>query len=164
MGVHPESGNKIQAGLGRFGPYIVHKKGGEDGKDDYRSIRASSEDDVLTIPLERALEMLAEPKRGRGRRGSKKKPMRELGDHPTDKEPLNIYDGPYGPYIKYKRKNISIPDGDSAEELTLERAVELIAAKSSSRKTSTAKRKTTSKKTSTAKRKTTSKKTSNSDS
>jgi len=169
LGVHPETGNKVQAGLGRFGPYIVHKKGGEDGKDDYRSIKASSDDDVLTITLERALEMLAEPKRGRGRRGSKKKPLRELGDHPTDKEPVNIYDGPYGPYIKYKRKNVSIPDGESAEELTLEQAVELIAAKSSSRKSSsrkssTSKRKTTSKKSSTSKRKTTSKKSSKSDS
>lgn len=161
LGVHPETGNKVQAGLGRFGPYVVHKKGGEGGKDDYRSIKASSGDDVLTIGLDRALEMLAEPKRGRGRRSSSKKPLRELGEHPQDKEPVNIYDGPYGPYIKFKRKNVSIPDGESAEELTLERAVELIDAKmssskskkSTSRKSSSTKKKTSTKKTSTRKKK-----------
>ncbi|PPT07602.1 DNA topoisomerase I [Geitlerinema sp. FC II] len=155
LGVHPETGNAIQAGLGRFGPYIVHKKGGEDGKDDYRSIKASSGDDVLTIQLDRALEMLAEPKRGRGRRGSTKKPLRELGEHPEEKEPVNIYDGPYGPYIKYKRKNVSIPEGESVDDLTLERAVELIAAKKStkSRKSTGKTKKTSTKKTSTRKKK-----------
>jgi DNA topoisomerase-1 len=105
LGVHPETGAKIKASLGRFGPYIVHDQGKE-GKD-YRSIKG--EDDVLTITLERALQMLAEPKKGRGKRSVK--PLRELGQHPEEEAPVNIYDGPYGPYIKYGKVNVSIPEG-----------------------------------------------------
>ena len=76
LGDHPETQAKVKAGLGRFGPYIVHDLGKE-GKD-YRSLKA--DDDVLTVTLERALELLAQPKRGRGaKRGGTKKPLRELG-------------------------------------------------------------------------------------
>ncbi|MDY6937747.1 MAG: type I DNA topoisomerase [Cyanobacteriota bacterium] len=166
LGVHPETENKIQASLGRFGPYIVHKKGGEEGKDDYRSLKAG--DDVLTIDLARALEILAEPKKTRGRRGGTKKPLRELGNHPEDNETIGIYDGPYGPYVKYKKINASLPEGETAESLTLEKALELLAAKSSTAKSSksttkksTSKKSTTKKSTSksTTKKKTTAKKT-----
>ncbi|MEW5856256.1 MAG: type I DNA topoisomerase, partial [Cyanobacteriota bacterium] len=102
LGIHPETGGKVQAGLGRFGPYVVHDQGKE-GKE-YRSLKAS--DDVLTIDIERAVELLAEPKKGRGGTRSKSKaPLRELGTHPTDGEPVNIYDGPYGPYIKHGKTN-----------------------------------------------------------
>ncbi|MGB7444353.1 MAG: type I DNA topoisomerase [Coleofasciculaceae cyanobacterium] len=147
LGLHPETGCKIQAGLGPFGPYVVHNQGKE-GKD-YRSLKA--EDSVLTVTLERALELLAQPKKGRGGGRSKsKKPLRELGSHPADQEPVNIYDGPYGPYVKHGKTNASLPEGQSAENLTLEKALELLAAKAStkksSRKSSTS-NKTTTKKT-----------------
>ena len=145
LGNHPATGAPIKAGLGRFGPYIVHDQGKE-GKD-YRSLKA--EDDVLTVSLDRALELLAQPKRGRGGSRGSKKPLRELGSHPEDKEPVNIYDGPYGHYVKHGKVNASIPEGETVESLTLEKALELLAAKAGTKKTtrkstrSTAKKKTT---------------------
>lgn len=140
LGVHPDTGAKIQANLGRFGPYVVHDQGKE-GKD-YRSLKAS--DDVLTITLDRALELLAEPKRGRGSRKGTAKPLRELGPHPKDEEPINIYDGPYGPYVKYKKVNASLPEGETVESMTLEKALGAIAAKADTKKTAkTSTRRTT---------------------
>ena len=142
LGTHPETGAKIQAGLGRFGPYVVHNQGKE-GKD-YRSLKA--EDDVLTISLERALELLAQPKRTRGgSRGSAKKPLRELGVHPEDKEPVNIYDGPYGPYVKHGKINAGIPEGETVETLTLEKALELLAQKAATKKSASKSSKSTKK-------------------
>jgi DNA topoisomerase-1 len=129
LGIHPETNGKVQAGLGRFGPYVVHDQGKE-GKE-YRSLKAT--DDVLTIDIERAVELLAEPKKGRGGTRSKSKaPLRELGTHPADGEPVNIYDGPYGPYIKHGKTNASVPEGESVEGLTMEKAVEALAAKAGS--------------------------------
>ncbi|MGK7872360.1 MAG: type I DNA topoisomerase [Xenococcaceae cyanobacterium] len=131
LGTHPETGAKIKAGLGQYGPYVVHDQGKE-GKD-YRSLKA--EDDVFTISLERALELLAEPKRRRGSsRKSAKKPERELGVHPEDNEPVNIYNGLYGPYVKHGKTNVSIPKGETVETVTLEKALELLAAKASTKK------------------------------
>ena len=156
LGQHPETGGKIKAALGRFGPYVVHEfKGPEDTKiqRDYRSLK--KEDDVLTVTLERALELLAQPKRGRG--GSKKTPLRELGAHPEDKEPVNIYKGPYGNYIKHGKINVGLPEDETVEGITLEKALELLAEKAATKKTT--KKKTTAKKKTTTKRKTTTKKT-----
>ncbi|MGD1949286.1 MAG: type I DNA topoisomerase [Leptolyngbyaceae cyanobacterium] len=150
LGVHPETEAKIKASLGRFGPYIVHDQGKE-GKD-YRSLKG--DDDVLTVTLERALELLAQPKRGRGRKAAAK-PLRELGKHPESEEPINIYDGPYGPYIKYEKVNASLPEGKKVEDVTLEEALEIIAAKAATKKKTTRKKTTTKK--STAKKSTTKK-------
>ncbi|MFG6099841.1 type I DNA topoisomerase [Leptothoe sp. ISB3NOV94-8A] len=150
LGMHPETGAKVKASLGRFGPYVVHDQGKE-GKD-YRSLKG--DDNVLTVTLERALELLAQPKRGRGRKAAK--PLRELGKHPESEEPINIYDGPYGPYIKYEKVNASLPEGKKVEDVTLEEALEIIAAKAATKKKTT-RRKTTTKKSTT--KKTTAKKT-----
>ncbi|MFN6541141.1 MAG: type I DNA topoisomerase [Nostoc sp. EkiNYC01] len=137
LGVHPVTNGKIQASLGRFGPYVVHDQGKE-GKD-YRSLKAA--DNVLTVSLERALELLSEPKKGRSSTNSKSKAaLRELGTHPEDGEAVNIYDGPYGPYIKHGKTNASIPEGQSVEDITLAAALELLAAKASTGKST---RKTT---------------------
>ncbi|AHJ30861.1 DNA topoisomerase I [Nodularia spumigena CCY9414] len=131
LGVHPDTGKKIQASLGRFGPYVVHDQGKE-GKD-YRSLKAA--DNVLTVSLERALELLSEPKKGRGSSSSKSKAaLRELGMHPEEGTPVNIYDGPYGPYIKHGKINVSIPEGQSVEDITLSTALELLATKASTKK------------------------------
>ncbi|NER38909.1 MAG: type I DNA topoisomerase [Oscillatoria sp. SIO1A7] len=131
LGTHPETECKVKAGLGRFGPYVVHDRGKE-GKD-YRSLKA--EDDILTISLERALELLAQPKRSRGKGGtSSRKPLRELGKHPDNEEAVNIYDGRYGPYIKHGKTNVSLPEGKSVEELTLAEALDLLAAKAATSK------------------------------
>ncbi len=121
LGEHPESGKKVQAGIGRFGPYVVC-----DG--DFRSLPA--DEDVLTISLERALELLAQPKKGRGR--SSAKPLRELGSHPEDGEPVTLHDGPYGLYVKHGKVNASLPKDLSPEAVTLEMALELLAEKEGS--------------------------------
>ncbi len=153
LGHHPATEGKIKAALGRFGPYVVHEfKGPEDTKiqRDYRSLK--KEDDVLTVTLERALELIAQPKRSRG--GSKKTPLRELGPHPEDQEPVNIYKGPYGNYVKHGKVNAGLPKDESVEEITLEKALELLAQKAATKKKTT-KKTTTKKKTTTGKKKTT---------
>lgn len=164
LGLHPETGAKIKAAIGRYGPYVVHEA--KEGKD-YRSIKAP--DDVLTISCDRALELLSQPKPGR--RGSKKSatPLRELGEHPEDKEPVNIYNGPYGLYVKHGRTNASIPKDKPMESVTLEEALEWLAAKASSKskskstkskstksksRSSSTTKKSTTRKTSTRKKKT----------
>lgn len=145
LGVHPDTGGRIQASLGRFGPYVVHDQGKE-GKD-YRSLKAG--DDVLTITLERALELLSEPKSGRGRRAAAK-PLRELGAHPEDEEPVNIYDGPYGPYIKHGKVNASLPEGQTVEAITMDVALEALAAKAGTKKSGKGSKSSTAKSTKSA--------------
>ncbi len=149
LGEHPETGASIQANLGRFGPYVVHNV--KDAKD-YRSLKAG--DDVLTITFERALELLSEPKKGRGSRSKSKKPLRELGSHPDSEEPINVYEGPYGVYIKHSKTNVGIPEGETVESITLEKALELLASKEPKGKST---RKTTKSKTSGTKKSTTTK-------
>jgi len=129
LGLHPETNAKVQSNLGRFGPYVVHSKGAE-GKPDYRSLKG--DDDVLTVTLERALELLAEPKSRRGRSST---PLRELGAHPADGEPVNIYKGPYGIYINHGKVNAPLPEGETQESVTMEQAVLAIATKAGSKKT-----------------------------
>lgn len=146
LGTHPETGEPVRAGIGRFGPFVVHQK-------DFRSL--TPEDDVYTVGLDRALELLAQPKRAR--RGAE--PIREIGPHPADGEPIALYSGRYGPYVKHGSVNASLPKGLDPNDLTLEAAVQLIeeraaaggkggrsrgrttktSAKSSSRKSSTGK-------------------------
>ncbi|MEM9154288.1 MAG: type I DNA topoisomerase [Cyanobacteria bacterium P01_F01_bin.33] len=146
LGQHPDTDKSVRAGIGRFGPYIVC-----DG--DYRSLKAG--DDILTIALPRALEMLAEPKRGRGR-GNAAPPLRELGPHPKDNEPVAIYDGRYGTYVKHGKVNATLPKNVSVESVTMEQAVDLLAAKAAK---AGAKKKTSSKKTAAKTSKATTKKT-----
>jgi len=123
LGEHPDGG-KVQAGLGRFGPYVVHDKG--KGEKDYRSIKA--EDDVLLIGLGRAIELLAQPKRGRGGRTA----LKDLGTPKGANEAIQLFDGPYGLYVKQGKVNASLPEGTTADTLTLEQSVELLAAKAAS--------------------------------
>ncbi|GEA28247.1 DNA topoisomerase 1 [Microcystis aeruginosa NIES-4325] len=146
LGTHPLTGGKIKASLGRFGPYIVQEEGKEK---EYRSLKAG--DDVLNITLDRALALLAEPKKTRGARGSTKPALKELGKHPDDGELVGLYEGPYGIYIKHGKTNAKIPEGATAETLTLEQALVALAAK-----TTTAKKTTTKKTTSSTTKKTTS--------
>jgi DNA topoisomerase-1 len=125
LGEHPDGG-KVQAGLGRFGPYVVHDKG--KGEKDYRSIKA--EDDVLVVGLTRALELLAQPKRGRGGRTA----LKDLGTPEGGDEAIQLFDGPYGLYVKQGKVNASLPEGTTADTITLELAVELLAAKAATGK------------------------------
>ncbi len=129
LGIHPETGGKIQAGNGRFGPYILYDRGKE-GKE-YRSIKAP--DDVMTISLERALQILAEPKTARGR--SSKTPLRQLGNHPEDEQPINIYQGPYGIYVNHGKINATLPEGETVNGITLDKALQLLKDKATTKKT-----------------------------
>jgi DNA topoisomerase I len=155
LGVHPETGGKLQTNLGRFGPYILYDRGKE-GKE-YRSLKAP--DDVLTVSLERAVAILAEPKAVRGVRG-KKEPLRTIGNHPSDNQPIEIYEGPYGKYIKHDKTNAGVPEGETVEGISLETALSLLAAKGGTTKKTTkkatmTKKTTTTKKAATTKTKTT---------
>jgi DNA topoisomerase I len=128
LGNHPETGGKIQAGLGRFGPYVVYDQG-KDGKE-FRSLKST--DDVLTVDLDRAVELLAEPKKGRGA-GKSKAALRELGPHPKDQEAVSLFEGPYGIYIKHGKLNASLPEGQTVETLTMELAIEALDAKAATK-------------------------------
>ena len=132
LGDHPEGG-RIQSSLGRFGPYVVWSK--KDGEKDYRSIKG--EDDVLQINLDRALELLSIPKRGRGGRTA----LKDLGIPEGETETIQLFNGPYGLYVKQGKVNASLPEGKGAEDISIKEAIELLAAKKS-----TSKRKTSSKK------------------
>jgi DNA topoisomerase-1 len=123
LGEHPDGG-KVEAGLGRFGPYVVHHKG--KGEKDYRSLKA--EDDVLMVGLSRAVELLAQPKRGRGGRTA----LKDLGTPEGADEAIQLFDGPYGLYVKQGKVNASLPEGVTADTISLEQAVELLAAKAAS--------------------------------
>jgi DNA topoisomerase-1 len=118
LGTHPASGKEVRAGLGRFGPYVVH-----DG--DFRSLK--KEDDILTVGLDRALELLAQPK-GRGR-GAAAEPLRTVGNHPADQQPIFLYSGRYGFYVKHGEKTATVSKGEGfdPEKLTIEQSVEALA-------------------------------------
>jgi DNA topoisomerase-1 len=113
LGRHPESGEPIEAGIGRFGPFVVHQK-------DFRSL--TPQDNVYTIGLERALELLSEPKRGR----KSAEPLREVGRHPADGEPILLLAGRYGPYVKHGDLNATLPKGVEPATLTLDAALRLL--------------------------------------
>ena len=127
LGEHPDGG-RIQAGLGRFGPYVLWDKG--KSEKDYRSLKG--DDDVLMVGLSRALELLAMPKRGRGGRTA----LKDLGKPEESEDTVQVYDGPYGLYVKQGKVNASLPEGKGAEDITLEEAIELLAAKASAKKAS----------------------------
>ncbi len=136
LGTHPETTHAIRASLGRFGPFIVHVKGGEGGKDDFRSIPAG--DDVLTITLPRALELLSQPKGRRGASSSVVTPLRELGAHPEDGRTVLVFDGRYGPYVqlgpntsdrKAKPIRATLPNDLKPDAVTMAQAVQLLEAK-----------------------------------
>ncbi len=93
------------------------------------------------------MELLAQPKRTRGK-SSSKTPLKALGNHPTDNEPINVYEGPYGIYVNHLKVNAGLPEGETVETITLEKALELLAEKAGSKAT---KKKTTTKKTTTKK-------------
>ncbi len=114
VGPHPEGGEPIVAAIGRFGPYIRHGK-------DFRSLAA--DDDVLTVGLNRAVSLLAEPRKsGRGVRT----PLKNVGNHPDDGAPIALYSGRYGPYVAHGGINATLPRDLVPEDVTLDEAVALL--------------------------------------
>jgi DNA topoisomerase-1 len=110
-------GEEILVSNGRYGPFV--KKGSET-----RSLE--SEEQLLTLTVEQAQEVLAQPKQRRGR-GAPKPPLKELGSDPQSGKPLVVKDGRFGPYVTDGETNASLRRGDDVEGLTLERALELLA-------------------------------------
>jgi DNA topoisomerase-1 len=110
-------GEEILVSNGRYGPYV--KRGSET-----RSL--ASEDQLLTLTVEQAEEILAQPKQRRGR-GAPKPPLKELGPDPQTGKALVVKDGRFGPYVTDGETNASLRRGDTPESVTLERAVELLA-------------------------------------
>ncbi len=152
LGEHPETGERILANIGRYGPYVQHKR-------TFASL--SGDDDVLTVELPRALELI-------NKKAKRNEPLRTLGDHPEDGEAVEVFEGRYGPYVKHLRTNASLPDRLDPETITLEDAVALLEEKKArgkgkgrsgkAKKKTSAKQKTTAKKKTSAKKKTTAKK------
>ena len=113
LGQHPESGQDITLNSGRFGPYL---------KCENKSARLENVEDLFSIGLNRAITMIAEAKPGR----ISSSLIKDLGEHPEDKKPVRIMKGQYGPYIKYKSLNATIPEEKDPAELTMEEALILI--------------------------------------
>ncbi|MCF6334384.1 MAG: DNA topoisomerase I, partial [Spirochaetales bacterium] len=117
VGMHPETGGEIRVNEGRFGPYILYN-------DEFRSLKKG--DDLFEVTLERVLEILAEPKKGRGSRTI----LKDFGTQGGNKVSLSVVDGRYGPYIKYGKKNIKLPDDKKEnsiiEKLTLEEVMVIV--------------------------------------
>ncbi len=112
VGIHPTSGKPITAGIGRYGPYLQHQG-------QYTSLRG--EDDVLTIGINRAVDLLAEKKNHAS--------GKHLGEHPEDGQPVTLKSGRYGPYIQHGRLNASLPPTVDANSIDLETALALLRAK-----------------------------------
>jgi DNA topoisomerase-1 len=150
LGVDPSTGEEVTAQNGRYGPYV--KRGSES-----RSLE--SEEQLFTVTLDDALALLAQPKT-RGRRAAVATPLRELGTDPASGATVTVREGRFGPYVTDGETNASLRKGDSIDEITIDRAVELLAERRAKGPAAPRKRpakKTTAKKT-TAK-KTTAKKT-----
>jgi DNA topoisomerase I len=143
LGADPANGEEVTAQNGRYGPYV--KRGTES-----RSLE--NEEQLFTVSLEEGLTLLAQPKT-RGRRTASAAPLRELGNDPATNKPVLVREGRFGPYVTDGESNASLRKGDSVEEITIDRASELLAERrakgpSTPRRKSTAPRKkTTAKKT-----------------
>ncbi len=138
VGVDPESGAQITAQNGRYGPYL--KKG-----TDSRTL--ASEEALFSTTLEEALAIYAQPKRGRGATATP--PLRELGDDPTSGKPIVVKDGRFGLYVTDGVTNRTLPRDVTAESITAEQAIQLLADKRASapaKKKAPARRTTTTRK------------------
>lgn len=152
VGIDPESGEMILAGIGRFGPYL--KFGVK-----YQSLGA--DDSVLEIGLNRAVVVIAEGKEKKGRSGGSA--AKSLGEHPDDGKSITVRDGRFGPYVQHGSLRATLPRDKDKDAVTLEEAIELLAIKAAkagvpkkkavTKKKATAKKKAATKKKATAKKK-----------
>ena len=117
VGAHPEDGGMIQAGIGRYGPFVQHGS-------TYANLE--NVDEVFEVGLNRAVALLAEKRAGGGRRGAGSA-LKDLGAHPADGQPIRILSGRFGPYVKHGSTNANVPKGTDPQDVTLEQAVALIA-------------------------------------
>ena len=113
LGINPENGKEITLNTGRFGPYL---------KCENKSARLENVEEIFSIGLNRAITLIAEAKPGR----ISSSLIKDLGEHPEDKKPVRIMKGQYGPYIKYKSLNATIPEEKDPFEINMENALILI--------------------------------------
>ena len=121
VGPHPEDGKMITAGLGRYGPFILHAG-------TYANV--SDIEEVFDVGLNRAVALLAEKRASGSRgRGAAQTPLKDLGVHPETGDPVHVLAGRFGPYVKSGKINATLPKGVAPEDLTLDAALPLLAAK-----------------------------------
>ena len=121
VGMHPEDGKQITAGLGRYGPFVLHAG-------TYANV--ADIDEVFDIGLNRAVVLLAEKRAGKfAGRGAATAPLKDLGAHPETGEPVHVMAGRFGPYVKSGKINATLPKGTAPEDLTMEAALPLLAAR-----------------------------------
>ena len=113
LGINPENEKEITLNSGRFGPYL---------KCENKSARLDNVEEIFTIGLNRAITLIAEAKPGR----ISSSLIKDIGEHPEDKKPVRVMKGQYGPYIKYKSLNATIPEEKDPTEITMEEALILI--------------------------------------
>ena len=113
LGINPDNQKEIVLNTGRFGPYL---------KCENKSARIENVEEIFSIGLNRAITLIAEAKPGRMSSST----IKDLGEHPEDKKPVRVMKGQYGPYIKYKSLNATIPEEKDPTELTMEEALILI--------------------------------------
>ena len=113
IGKHPELNEDITINIGRFGPYL---------KCSNKSARLETVEDLFSIGLNRAITLISEAKPGR----ISSSEIKNIGEHPEDKKPVRVMKGQYGPYIKYKSLNATIPEDKDPTEITMEEALILI--------------------------------------
>ena len=130
LGINPDNQKDITLNVGRFGPYL---------KCENKSARIENVEEIFSIGLNRAITLIAEAKPGR----MSSSMIKDLGEHPEDKKPVRVMKGQYGPYIKYKSLNATIPEEKDPTELTMEEALILIEKRREYDKTKKTKRKKT---------------------
>ena len=113
LGQNPESGQDIILNSGRFGPYL---------KCENKSARIENVEEIFSIGINRAVTLIADAKPGRMSASI----IKDLGEHPEDKKPVRVMKGQFGPYIKYKSLNATIPEEKDPREITIEEALILI--------------------------------------
>ena len=118
VGLHPEDSQPILAGIGRFGPFVLHAG-------TYANL--SGADEVFEVGLNRAVDLLAEKRAGGAGRRGEATALKDLGAHPEDGAPVRVLSGRYGPYIKHGATNANVPRGSDPQEMSLEAAVLLLA-------------------------------------
>ena len=123
----------VWSNIGRYGPYLKHaestsERGGTNAN-------LESLDEVFTVGMNRAVQLLAEKVASRGGRGKAAKPIREMGEHPDLGGAVNIMEGKYGPYVKWEKVNATLPKEVEPDAVTMDMAVELIDAKAAKKGT-----------------------------
>ena len=113
MGTHPDLNKDITLNIGRFGAYL---------KCENKSAQIEAAEDIFTIGLNRAITLISDAKPGRVHSSM----IKNLGEHPDDKKPVRVMKGKFGPYLKYKSLNTTIPEEKDPNEITMEEALILI--------------------------------------